>query len=400
MPDLLPRIAESLTPGNLIRAAAIYLGFIAVLFVGSKIVPGRLYPGAVLADGTRRTYKLNGLYLFLLVLALLAAAEAGGLFSLAAVHRLFWPLFVVANAFAFTLTGVHYMVGIRKQQNGSRDDDAAVALVSPSGEATAGGARRSAIVEVLHDAFMGTEVNPELWGVDLKIFAYRPSLIGLELVNLSFAAAQYHELGYLTTRMWLYQAFFLAYIVNYFQFEYGMLYTWDVIAEKFGWMLIWGDYVLVPFFYSLCGWWLLDNRDPLAPAAAAGLVAMYALGFWLFRGSNEQKHRYKEDPGAIIWGKPAEAIGGKLLVSGFWGIGRKLNYTGELMIYTAWTLTTGFHSILTGFHSILPYILPLWLAVLFPHRAWRDDQRCRAKYGPLWEQYCRRAKFRMIPFVY
>ena len=44
-------------------------------------------------------------------------------------------------------------------------------------------------------------------------------------------------------------------------------------------------------------------------------------------------------------------------MSGFWGIGRKLNYTGELMIYMAWTLTT-------GFHSIIPYILPLWLAVL------------------------------------
>jgi delta14-sterol reductase len=392
MPDLLPRIGASLTPENLARAAAIYLGFVAFLFVFSKIVPGRLTPGAVLPDGTRRIYKLNGLWLFLLTLALVAAAQAGGLFSLAAVHRLFWPLFVVANAFAFTLTGIHYMVGIKKQ-NGSRDDDAPVASVSPSGEATAAEARRPAIVQVILDAFMGTEVNPELWGIDLKMFAYRPSLIGLELVNLSFAAAQYQELGHLTTRMWLYQAFFLAYIVNYFQFEYGMLYTWDVIAEKFGWMLIWGDYVLVPFFYSLCGWWLLDNRDPLSPVAAVGLAVVYALGFWMFRGSNEQKHRYKEDPGAIIWGKPAETIGGKLLVSGFWGIGRKLNYTGELMIYTAWTLTT-------GFYSIIPYVLPLWLAVLFPHRAWRDDQRCRAKYGPLWEQYCRRAKFRMIPFVY
>ncbi|MGH2690638.1 MAG: hypothetical protein ACRDKW_17790 [Actinomycetota bacterium] len=86
-------------------------------------------------------------------------------------------------------------------------------------------------------------------------------------------------------------------------------------------------------------------------------------------------------------------IGGRLLVSGFWGIGRKLNYTGELMVYTAWTLTT-------GFRSPVPYLLPLWLAVLFVHRAWRDEQRCLNKYGDLWSEYCRHARFRMLPFVY
>jgi len=48
----------------------------------------------------------------------------------------------------------------------------------------------------------------------------------------------------------------------------------------------------------------------------------------------------------------------------------------------------------------VPYVLPLWLVCLFSHRAWRDDQRCRAKYGALWDEYCRRARFRMIPFVY
>jgi delta14-sterol reductase len=86
-------------------------------------------------------------------------------------------------------------------------------------------------------------------------------------------------------------------------------------------------------------------------------------------------------------------VGGKLLVSGFWGVGRKLNYTGELCCYLAWSLTT-------GLSSVVPYLLPLWLMVLFPHRAWRDDQRCREKYGPLWDEYCKRARFRMIPFLY
>jgi delta14-sterol reductase len=355
---------------NIGIATLMFGGFVVALFLGSKFLPGSWHDGAPLPDGTRIKYKLNGLLLYLLLAAVLAVGQGLHWFSLRVVIERFWSLLLVANVFAFGLTAVLYVKG------------------------RAGGAPlERGLLGVVKDAFMGTEVNPTFWGVDLKMFAYRPSLMGLGVLNWSLAAVQYEALGHLTLRMWLYQAFYFVYLTNYYQFEYGMLYTWDIIAEKFGWMLVWGDYVLVPFFYSICGWYLLNNLDPLPPVLAGGLPLLFVAGFWLFRGSNEQKHRYKENPKAIIWGKPAETVGGRLLVSGFWGIGRKLNYTGELMVYFSWTLTT-------GFDSIVPYLLPLWLACLFPHRAWRDEQRCRAKYGAIWDEYCRRAKFRMIPFLY
>ncbi len=356
----------TLTPHKILVAAALYGGFVVVLFIGSIALPGAVHDGAPLPDGTRIKYKLNGLVLYLLLAAFLATAGYFKWFSLRIVIDHFWALLAVANVFAFSLTGILYWKGRR----------AGAKLQGP-----------------LHDLFMGTEVNPTLFGVDLKMFAYRPSLMGLGVLNWAFAVTQYETLGHLTTRMWLYQAFYFAYLTNYFQFEYGMLYTWDIIAEKFGWMLVWGDYVLVPFFYSICGWYLYANTEPLPGYTAAALVLLYCVGFWLFRGTNDQKHRYKVNPKAIIWGKPAETVGGKLLVSGFWGIGRKLNYTGELMVYFSWTMTC-------GFDSLIPFILPLWLACLFPHRAWRDEQRCRAKYGDVWTEYCRRARFRMIPFIY
>jgi delta14-sterol reductase len=56
--------------------------------------------------------------------------------------------------------------------------------------------------------------------------------------------------------------------------------------------------------------------------------------------------------------------------------------------------------LLCGFQSFVPFLVPLWLTIFLPHRAWRDDKRCRAKYGQLWAQYCSHARFRMIPFVY
>ncbi len=66
-------------------------------------------------------------------------------------------------------------------------------------------------------------------------------------------------------------------------------------------MLVWGDYVLVPFFYSIVGWTLLHVREPVPNLVLAWLAIVYVVGFWLFRGSNEQKHRFKMDSTCEIW---------------------------------------------------------------------------------------------------
>jgi delta14-sterol reductase len=355
-------------------AALLLGGFVAALFLGSILLPGPVREGPVLPDGSRRPYKLNGLGIFGLLVVLVAGDIWLKLLSLAILVQHFWSFFLVANAFACALSVLLFLQGRRHRDR--RD-------------ATS----RPSLGQSVCELFYGTQINPTWLGVDLKLFSYRPSLMGLCLLNASFAFLQYQVHGVVTLRMWLYQLFCLAYVLNYFQFEYGMLHTWDIVVERFGWMLVWGDYVLVPFFYSLAGWYLVDQREPLPWAAALGLVALYLIGFVLFRGANEQKHQFKTNPGTYIWGKPAQTIGGKLLASGFWGIGRKLNYTGELCLYFAWTLTC-------GASSLVPYLLPLWLTVLLAHRAWRDEKRCRAKYGDLWAAYCQRARFRMIPFLY
>lgn len=353
--------------------ALLFSAFVAALFVASLLIPGRVEEGVVLPDGHRERYRLNGLALFLVTAAVAGVATLFNRTALAAIHAHFWGLFIAANLFGL----------------------AAPIWLAIRGRARSPGhtPRFRGALGALADYFYGVELNPKLFGLDLKMFSYRPSLIGLGLINASFAAEQIRVHGELSPRMALYQIFYIVYLTNYFQFEYGMLHTWDIIAERFGWMLVWGDYALVPFFYSIPGWYLIERTEPLAPWEIVGLPILYVVGIVLFRGSNEQKHRFKTRPDAPIWGRPAEALGGKLLVSGFWGVGRKLNYTGELCMYYAWTLTT-------GFGSVIPYLLPLWLTVFFPHRAWRDEQRCQEKYGELWREYCRRARFRMIPFLF
>ncbi len=354
-------------PMTLLYGLALATGFVLFLFVGSRVVPGTDMRGAKLADGSRLTYRLNGLALFLLTALLLAGGTWLGVVDLALVHEHFFGLFVAANLLSVALTVALYL--------------------SPTGARTRG------LTGLVKDLWYGVELNPRWLGVDVKMFSYRPSLIGLAILNASFAVVQWQELGHLTTQMLLYQAFTFIYVFNYFQFEYGMLHTWDIVEEKFGFMLVWGDYAFVPFAYSIVGWYLVDHTAPIPAWMAAGLILMFCCGLWIFRGANQQKHEFKQDRTVKIWGKPAETLDGKILVSGFWGIGRKLNYTGEILLYWSFTL-------LAGSSSIVPYLLPTWLICLLVHRAWRDDRRCRAKYGELWERYCRRARFRMIPFLY
>ena len=355
-----------LSGASLAAAAAMLGGYIGLLFLGSMLVPGSRVRGPDLG-GESITYKLNGLTLLLLTALAAGGAQATGVFSLSSLHTHFLALLVVANIFAFAFSGCLYWAGSRRTAG------------SPG---------------FWRGYFVGVELNPAWLGVDLKMFSYRPSLIGLALLNTSFAVVQYETYGRLTLAMALYQVLTWVYVLNYFQFERGMIHTWDIISERFGWNLVWGDYVIVPFFYCIVGWSLIDaSGPPLSPFAAAAIVLLYAFGFWIFRSANAQKHRFKRDPSTTIWGKPCESLDGRLLVSGFWGIGRHLNYTGEICIYLAFALTA-------GFESWTPYVLPAWVAGLLWHRSGRDERRCSAKYGELWRRYKKRVPYSMLPFVY
>lgn len=361
------------TLSSLAVAGAIYCAFFFALLGAAMVLPGPVVTGFPGPDGTRKHYTMNGLSLWVATHIVLGAGILVLGWSPAHLIRNFWSYFAVVNVFAVAWMAVLYVGGQRRR------------TAKPRG---------TGLVGLVADLWYGVELNPTWRGVDLKVFAYQPSLIGLSLLNVAFAWAQWEQHGALTPQMIAFQAFWWLYLTTHYLREVGVLSMWDVIAEEFGFMLVWGDLVLVPFFYCIGGWWLLgDARGPIGAFELVGLCGMFGLGLWIFRGANAQKDRFKRDPEAKIWGRPAQTLGGRLLVSGWWGIGRKINYTGEIMLYGAIALCT-------GFQSVVPYLLPLWLCVLLSHRAWRDEKRCRAKYGALWDEYCARARFRMIPFIY
>lgn len=370
-PLLLPVTVESL-----VTATWMVLGFVGLLFVGSILLPGLERRGYTLPNGETRNYKLSGMTLFFLTHIVVGIATFGFGISLTPIVQHFWSLFIVANVIAIVGSLALYAYG--KRGGPGLKSEVGHDLPLPSW---------------LKDLWFGNELNPTWLGVDLKMFMYQPSLIGVYLMVLSFAYAQYDRHGVVTPQTWLFVGFWFAYLFTHYVKEENLLSMWDVITENFGFMLVWGDLVYVPFLYSLPGFWIVDETARFTTAQWMGLTAFFLVALTIFREANWQKDRYKQDPHAKIWGKPAKTIGGKLLISGWWGIGRKLNYTGELGVYLSFALCA-------GVSHWQPFLVPLSLLLLLTQRAARDDKKCRAKYGPLWEEYCRTAKFRMIPFVY
>lgn len=87
-----------------------------------------------------------------------------------------------------------------------------------------------------------------------------------------------------------------------------------------------------------------------------------------------------------------EALGGRLLVSGWWGWARKATYTADLAMALSWGL-------IAGAASPLPYWYPAFFTVVLVHRVTRNEAYCAAKYGALWEEYCARVPYCFFPGI-
>ncbi|KAJ3402114.1 erg24, C-14 sterol reductase, partial [Chytridiales sp. JEL 0842] len=266
----------------------------------------------------------------------------------------------------------------------------------------------------IYDAFIGRELNPRLFGLDLKYFCeLRPGLIGWSVINLAFAAKQGFEravasglkpsevgaaeaIGFVSNSMWLVVLFQGYYVVDALWNEAAILTTMDIIQDGFGFMLTFGDLAWVPFTYSVQSHFLSFNPIDLSPLHAASLVGLKLLGLYIFRGSNGQKNNFRTNPDAPECKKYKyieTKSGSKLLVSGWWGLARHINYTGDWIMAVSWSLPTGFSTPVTYFYAI-------YFAILLWHRELRDEHKCKLKYGKDWGRYCKAVPYKFVPYVY
>jgi Ergosterol biosynthesis ERG4/ERG24 family len=368
----------ALAAGGLSREESRVLGLLYVLVIYAVVfalhlaVPGQWVDGYVIDPKTNKPlrYRLNGLRVFLLSLTIWAFLCSRGVLPWEAFYDHRWEM--VASACGLGLIFSALIVFTAPKQPGSNP---------------------------FADFYLGRLDNPQALGgkVDAKMWLY---LIGATMLGLnlaSFAAAHLRAFpndpspGVLVSC-----GFFAFFLVEYLNFEEVHLYTYDFMAEKVGFKLGWGCLTFYPFFYAVGMWNEAERPNPHTHPLLLVACAVMFFGGWSFaRGANMQKFHFKRDPTRKFLGMTPVALEGRVLVSGFWGLSRHINYLGELLMASAITLALGY-----GLTDWQPWLYPLYYVALFIPRQLDDDKRCAKKYGPLWVEYKKRVPYRIIPYVF
>lgn len=250
----------------------------------------------------------------------------------------------------------------------------------------------------VYDFWMGRELNPRIGSFDWKEFCeLRPGLIGWLLLNISCLQKQLDHLGHVSGSMVLLIAFQGMYVWDALYQEEAILTTMDITTDGFGFMLVFGDLAWVPFTYSIQARYLVYHDPNLSATSLIAILALHIAGYTIFRGSNGEKDAFRKckttqemlDKG---WNFLQTKRGTKLLTSGWWGMARKINYTGDWIMGLTWCLVC-------GFDSIVPYYYAIYFMILLVHRSIRDDHLCKQKYGDDWELYKRMVPYRFIPGI-
>lgn len=193
----------------------LWVGYCATCFFLHYILPATTVQGEPLPPDFKKrlTYRLNGLRVVGVFLTTYALLYKAGCINPQFLIDNVGALFVVANIWAFSWILIHYLMGRNDPESEYNDN-------------------------IVLDLWFGVQLNPRILHVDMKVFAYTPSMLAWLVFNLSSLMAHYERFHTVHTGMLLYQILTGIYVIDYFWFERAILSIYDVIEERFGFMLI------------------------------------------------------------------------------------------------------------------------------------------------------------------
>ena len=254
------------------------------------------------------------------------------------------------------------------------------------------------------DFWFGRIKNPQFKNglIDSKMWLYLIGAVMLQLIVLSFTAYHWqtaHQNGAAVNPGFILGAAMSTWFCwDYLFFERVHLYTYDIFAERTGFKLGFGCLSFYPSFYAVSLWFTVRLPNPGHPVWLSVVFALvFLLGWTITRGANMQKYFFKTAPGKkFLFIKPETVSDGKrsLLVSGYWGASRHINYLGEILQACAIALAAGYPAVLGV------WLYPIYYVGLLFSRQADDDKICKAKYGALWDEYTKKVKYRIIPHIY
>lgn len=290
---------------------------------------------------------------------------------------------------------------------------------------------------LIYNFFIGRELNPRvtlpLFGeIDIKTWCELcPGLTGWLLLDLAFLAKQYRIYGYVSDSIIFIVCVQGYYILSSQYNEPSILTMMDITTDGMGFMLSFGDLVWVPFLYSTQCRYLSTYPIHLGWVSIAAMSAIFALGIYIFRAANSQKHTFRtrpDDPAVAHLSYIQTKRGTRLLTAGWWGVSRHINYFGDWLQALPFSLPTGLAGYMilpagstvtstsqtvtmldgrmavqeeaVGWGMFFTYFYALYFAVLLMHRERRDDAMCAEKYGEDWQKYKKTVRWRILPWIY
>uniref|UniRef100_A0A2P2HXE9 7-dehydrocholesterol reductase n=1 Tax=Hirondellea gigas TaxID=1518452 RepID=A0A2P2HXE9_9CRUS len=259
---------------------------------------------------------------------------------------------------------------------------------------------------LVYEFYRGMEIHPRILGVDVKqLTNCRFGLLAWQLLVVIFFVAGGIKNGW-SVAHFVCVALQTIYLAKFYWWETGYFNTLDITLDRAGYYICWGCIVFVPGFYTFTSYYLVAHPPVISDSGAVLCFILGILAIGLNYRIDWEKEYFRHNNGkCFIWNRPAKFIKATyltydkkqktsyLLTSGFWGISRHLNYVFELMLTLSWSLP----GLGLGFG---PFLYFIFLTILLIHRIFRDEEKCKAKYGKYWVQYCEAVPYRLIPGIF
>ncbi len=360
------------------------LTFFAFQLFLMKGVPGKTFEGNLTPTGHRPVYTANGTACYLITLLSILVLGYTGVWNPAQIYDHFGEILSSMNIFAWCFCTVLLIKG----------------YVAPS--STDGGTTGI----LVQDFFWGMELYPRILGWDVKLFTNCRAGMMFWAVGILCFAYKNHELYGLQAGMAVSVALQLVYISKFYHWEMGYMCSMDIQHDRAGYYICWGCLVWVPAVYTSQAFYLTTNAPDLSIGAALAIFVAGWLCIFINYDSDQQRFLFRQTNGHCkIWGEIPDKIVAKyktssgqtreslLLVGGWWKLSRHFHYVPEILASFFWSVS----ALNSGF--VGPYFYTIYLTILLTDRAFRDDDRCRKKYGRHWDKYCEQVPYKIVPGV-
>jgi len=361
-------------------------GFMAFELILQKYMPGKEFKATITPTGNVPIYKANGMASYVTTIVTLLTLTYMDIIRPAIVYDKMGEILSSMNVFAFLFC---FMLLIKGH------------IAPTNSDAGSNG-------NIVIDFYWGMELMPRILGWDVKMFTNCRSGMMFWAVGIICFAHKNMELndGILNIGMAVNVSLQLIYITKFFHWEMGYMCSMDIQHDRAGYYICWGCLVWVPSVYTSHSFYLAGNAPEISTLTAALIFVFGVAMVWMNYDSDNQRYVFRQSGGKCkIWGRTPNKIIAEyttssgeikkslLLLDGWWKVSRHFHYMPEILGSLCWGLPA-LNTAVVG-----PYFYTTFLTILLIDRAFRDDDRCRKKYGVYWEKYCEEVPYMIVPFL-